>query len=263
MSGSGIDWLRERVSELDSAELARGLGDEWVVRFVWLMAAWTNTRMTVDSERPVVLEPRAADEITAECRLLNEIARTDPDVVRGPLDQRRQQWIGTAKRSVGEVPPELTPQSFVSADAPGSVRPSTKPADLGIYSSTATSDGRSMWRAFLEIGREASLHPRPWAVWNIRPCDDRAKVCEIDSAEAWCELVQAYPSLADDRLYPDWRAIATDFDGVHMTLAAIVATQGFTFLTSAGPIAAAYWDLETTLWLRWRFESVSLSEVVR
>jgi hypothetical protein len=261
--GSGIEWLQARVSELDSAELAPGLGDEPIVRFVWLMAAWTDTRMTFDSERPVALEPTAADEITAECGLLNEIARTDPHLVRGPLDQRRQQWIGTAKRSASAAPPELPRPSFVSADAPSSARPSTKPAGLGIYSSTATNDGRSMWRVFLDIGREASLHPRPWAVWDVRPYGDRPKLCEIDSAETWCELVQAYPTRGDDRLYPDWRAIATEFDGVHMTLAAIVATQGFTFLTSAGPIAAPYWDLETTLWLRWRFESVSLREVIR
>lgn len=263
MPSSGIEWLQERVSELDSAEIAPGLGDDPIVRFVWLMAAWTDTRMTFDSERPVVLERTAADEITAECRLLKEIARTDPDLVQGPLAPRRQQWIGTAKRSDSAAVPELTRQSFVSADAPGSGRPSTKPAGLGIYSSTATNDGRSMWRVFLEIGREASLHRRPWAVWDVRLYGDRAKVYEIDSAETWCDLVQAYPIRADDRLYPDWRAIATDFDGVHMTLAAIVATQGFTFLTSAGPIAAAYWDLETTLWLRWRFKSVTLREVVR
>jgi hypothetical protein len=263
MPSSGIGWLQERVSELDSAEVEPGLGDDPIVRFVWLMAAWTNTRMTFDADRPVVLERAAADEITAGCRLLNEIARTDLDLVRGPLDERRQQWIGTAKRSVSASPLELTRPSFVSADAPGSARPSTKPAGLGIYSSTATNDGRSMWRVFLDVGREASLHRRPWAVWDVRLYGDQAKVCEIDSAETWCDLVQAYPAPADGRLYPDWRAIATEFDGVHMTLAAIVATQGFAFPTSAGPIAAAYWDLETTLWLRWRFKSVTLREIVR
>ena len=263
MPSSGVKWLHERVSELDSGEIAPGLGDEPIVRFVRLMVGWTNTRMTFDPERPVVLEPAAADGITAECRLLKEIARTDADLVRGPLEQRRQEWIGTAKRSGSAASPELTRQSFVSADAAAHVGPSTKPAGVGIYSSTAASDGRSMWRVFLEIGTEASLHPRPWAIWGLRPCGDRAKVCEIDGAETWCDLVQAYPTRADGLLYPDWRAIATDFDGVHMTLAAIVATQGFTLLTSAGPIAAAYWDIETTLWLRWRFESVTLRQVLR
>ena len=263
MASSGIEWLNERVSELDSAEIRVDPADDSIARFVRLMAAWTSTRMSVDPGRPVALEPAAADEITAECRLLSEIARTDADLVRGPLNQRRQQWVGTAKRFGGAAIPELTSASFVSADAPSVSRPSTKPAGLGIFTSTAANDGCSMWRTFLEIGTEASLHPRPWAVWDVRPSYDRVKVCEIDSAQTWCDLVQAYATLPDGLLYPDWRAIAADLDGVHMTLAAIVATQGFQFPNPAGPIAATYWDVEATLWLNWRFESIALREILR
>ena len=168
---------------------------------------------------------------------------------------------GEAVRRRGD--PELTSASFVSADAPSVSRPSTKPAGLGIFTSTAANNGCSMWRTFLEIGTEASLHPRPWAVWDVRPSYDRPKVCEIDSAQTWCDLVQAYATLADGLLYPNWRAIAVDLDGVHMTLAAIVATQGFQFPNPAGPIAATYWDVEATLWLNWRFESVALREILR
>jgi hypothetical protein len=259
---SGIEWLRERVCELDSAEIAPGPGDDPIARFVRLMAAWTDARMSFGSPRQVALEPAAADEITAGCRLLEEIARTDADLVRGPLDRRRQQWIGTAKRTGSPAIRKLARESFVGADAGGHVRPSTKPAGLGIYTSTAAANGRGMWLAFLQIGTEASLHRRPWTVWDVRPDGDRATVCEIDSAAAWCDLVQAHPTRADGLLYPDWRAIAADFDGVHMTLAAIVATQGFTFPTSSGLIAPAYWDVETTLWLRWRFRSLTLREVL-
>jgi hypothetical protein len=263
MPSSGIEWLHERVSELDSAEIAPGLTNEPLTRFVRLMAAWTNTRMTTDPERPVVLEPAAADEITARCHLLSEISLTDADLVRGPLNQRRQEWIGTGKWSGSTAAQTLTEQLFVSADAAAYQRPSTKPAGVGIYTSTAASNGRSMWRMFLEIGTEASLHPRPWAVWDVRPHGDEGEVCEIQRAETWCDLIQAYPIRANGLLYPDWRAIATDLDGVHVTLAAIVATQGFTLQTSMGPVAAAFWDIETTLWLRWRFESVTPREVLR
>src|SRR5918992_2524468 len=175
MPSSGAKWLHKRVSEFDSGEIAPGLGDEPIVRFVRLMVGWTNTRMTFDPERPVVLEPAAADGITAECRLLKEIARTDADLVRGPLEQRRQEWIGTAKRSGSAASPELTRQSFVSADAAAHVGPSTKPAGVGIYSSTAASDGRSMWRGFLEIGPQARLHPPPGAGSGPRPGGARAK----------------------------------------------------------------------------------------
>jgi hypothetical protein len=264
MTSSGIEWLHERVSELDSVERTEpGWAMGPIDRFVCRMATWTNARMTPDPERRVALEPAAADEITAECRLLKTIARTDADLVRGPLDQRRQQWIGTAKQSGSAAIAEPSRGSFVSADATAHARPSAKPSGLGIHTSTAASDGRSMWRSFLEIGSERSLHRRPWAVWDVRSDGDRAKVYEIGSAQSWCDLVQAYSTPADGLLYPDWRAVASDFDGVHMTLAAIVAAQGFTFPSSAGPTAPAYWDLETTLWLRWHFDSVTLSELLR
>jgi hypothetical protein len=262
MPSTGVELLCERVNELDSADIGPGVADEPTVRFTRLMAAWTSTKMTVNSEQPVVLDPADADAITAGCRLLEEIARENPDLVRGPLDTRRQQWIGTASADAGVAPPELTRQAFVGAGARRGTQPSTKPFGLGLYSSTATGDGRSMWRVFLDIGRERSLHPRPWSVWDLRLDSDRANVCEITSAAAWCALVQTCPTHAGGRLYPDWHAIASDFDGIHMTLAAIVATQGFTLQTVAGPIAPTYWDLESTLWLRWRFESASLREVV-
>lgn len=264
MPSTGIEWLRQRVSELDSVErIGPGRGADPIDRFVRVMAGWTNTRMTFASGLPVVLEPAAADEIAADCRLLGAIARRDVDLVRGPLDRLRQQWIGTAKQSGGASIPELRRESFIGADAPRRIRPSTKPFDLGLYTSTVASNGRSMWRAFLEIGTEASLHRRPWAIWDVRLSGDRAKVWEIDSAGTWCDLVQAYATRADGLLHPDWHAIATDFDAVHMTLAAVVATQGFTFVGTAGSIAPAYWDLETTLWLNWRFDSFSPREVLR
>ena len=102
MPSTGIDWLRERVSELDSGELARG--HDPIIRFVRLMAAWTSTRMApMHAEQPVALDATAADELTAECRVLEEIASANPDLVRGPLDVRRQQWIGTAEAPVSGV----------------------------------------------------------------------------------------------------------------------------------------------------------------
>src|SRR5205085_6511005 len=122
--------------------------------------------------------------------------------------------------------------------------------------------GRSMWHVFLDTGREDGLHDRLWAVWDLGLDSGRVDVYEISSAASWCQLVLACPTRAGGRLYPDWRAIAADFDGIHMTLAAIVATQGFTLRTPEGPIAPTYWDLETTLWLRWRFDSAALREVV-
>ncbi|MCL4544825.1 MAG: hypothetical protein M1118_09575 [Chloroflexi bacterium] len=120
-----------------------------------------------------------------------------------------------------------------------------------------------MWRVFLEFGTEASLHSRPWSVWELQPEPPGAKVLEINSARAWCDFVQRYARVAGELVYPDWPGVACDFDAVHMSLAAIVATQGFNFPASPYVTAAAYWDVETTLWLRWRFTSVRLLEIIR
>jgi hypothetical protein len=47
-----------------------------------------------------------------------------------------------------------------------------------------------------------------------------------------------------------------------MTQRAVVASQGLYFASSAGIIAPPYWDVESTLWLRWSFTSTELIEVL-
>jgi hypothetical protein len=59
-------------------------------------------------------------------------------------------------------------------------------------------------------------------------------------------------------LYPHWPHVAEDFAGVHLTIRAVVACQGFSFRAKRGITAPGYWDLEQTLWLRWAFVSKSL-----
>ena len=65
-----------------------------------------------------------------------------------------------------------------------------------------------------------------------------------------------------DLVYPDWDAIAADFDAVHLCLAGVVAIQGFSFRSAYGLTAPGYWDVETTHWLRWSFQQPRLVEVV-
>ncbi|MEW2578553.1 hypothetical protein [Streptomyces syringium] len=62
-------------------------------------------------------------------------------------------------------------------------------------------------------------------------------------------------------VFSDWRRVAQDYAGVHMTLRAIVATQGFRFPVEGGLAAAPYWDLESVLWLRWCFSGLRLVEI--
>lgn len=61
-------------------------------------------------------------------------------------------------------------------------------------------------------------------------------------------------------MYPDWTNIAREYDAVHITLPAIAAAQGFHLETPKGVIPPAFWDVETTFWLRWCFAGARLVE---
>ena len=63
-------------------------------------------------------------------------------------------------------------------------------------------------------------------------------------------------------LYPDWARVADRWDGIHMNVGAIAATQGICFSEGSNLVAPPYWDIESTLWLRWVFGAVELVEEV-
>jgi hypothetical protein len=49
---------------------------------------------------------------------------------------------------------------------------------------------------------------------------------------------------------PDWRAVAGDYDGVHLTWAGFLTTEGFVDVDDAGTVSLLrYWLSERTLWL--------------
>ncbi|MEX2981194.1 hypothetical protein [Streptomyces sp. C36] len=112
---------------------------------------------------------------------------------------------------------------------------------------------------YLDLG--SSLHPRPWQTWQLPVTDPAADVLEIGGAGDWAAFVGRYPLVRGNDVYPDWAKVARDFPGVHMTLRAIVAAQGFRILVADGLAAAPFWDIESVLWLRWCFDPPRLVEV--
>ncbi|MEV4870543.1 hypothetical protein [Streptomyces syringium] len=103
----------------------------------------------------------------------------------------------------------------------------------------------------------------PWYTWELRVTDPAADVLDIHSAGTWADFVGRYPLVHNGSVFPDWRKVAEDYAGAHMTLRAIVATQGFRFPVGDGLAAAPYWDLESVLWLRWHFSGLRLVEITR
>jgi hypothetical protein len=238
-------WLRGRVSDLDAEPepgIAAGEIDTDLAH-----AVWTLGRITAGGPHEEGgLTPAEADLIASECALLHRLGRRAPEVTRGPLRASEQLWIGTG----GDNPPEA--KRFAEAAAAPAA---AKPERAGLFTSTRALGTFGMWWCYLELRRGASGFPPPWTVWRLDVAPG-ARVLSLASAADWAAFVKAWPRRDGGVLYPDWARAAERWDGVHVALGAIVASQGLHLEVSAGTIAPAYWDVETTVWLRWSFRGV-------
>jgi hypothetical protein len=242
--------LRRRVDELDAGPYWGGTAD--LDHAVSVMQRYTNTYLAHEAGSPATLGAAEADAVVGASVLIGQLATAAPALVRGPLDLQAQIWIGTAKHAG-------RPPNSRDLRAPYRSEPAAKPWYGTLYTASTSSLGPSMWRSYLECYRGSDLHPLPWQVWAM-PAEGR--VSEVAGAQDWVNLIERYPLVIDDLVYPDWDAIATDFDAVHMCLSGVVAVQGFNFRSAYGLTAPGYWDVETTHWLRWSFQQPRLLEVV-
>jgi hypothetical protein len=266
-----VDLLTRRIAALESTSgkdslMNAGLGrrDPLIAEFAWVMSGHTETFMRFEAGSGAMINPAVADDIVGTSRLLQEIAEREPSLVTGTLRADRQHW--TAIRHDGERADASRsaprPSRFILPSVAPTRRPTVKPVDMGLYTSTATSGGTSMWREYLEPFRESTLYPLPWYVWQLEVMGAGVTVAEIVSARMWVEFVEEYSRARDGLVYPDWGRIADDFDAVHLTLPLITAAQGFYLRSKGGVIPPAFWDVETTFWLRWCFPAAHLVETV-
>jgi hypothetical protein len=226
------------------------------------MSDYTNTFMDQEAGDGAMIDPAAADAAAANSRLLSDIAEHDPSLISGPLRRDRQHWTRTGRHilsSKGSPTPPCEGR-FIAPSLTLAQSNSVQPVDIGLYTSTATLTGYSLWMALL--GPHASmLYPMPWYTWKLE-VDTNIKVAEITGAIKWVEFVCAHARTSDGISYPDWNKIAQEYDAIHVTLPAVVAVQGFHFETPIGVIPPVFWDVETTFWLRWCFSEAHLAETV-
>jgi len=189
--------------------------------------------------------------------MLRRLGSIWPEVIGGPLQPDAQHWtdIGGSRR---EGPSR---SRFVEVNRTTHVEISTKPFGVGMFTSTGAIGGRSMWRVYLDLERGSTLFPLPWRTWLLA-IQEGGTVCEIAGAVDWVRFVSSHPLVRGSFVYPDWNAAASTYDAVHMTARAVVATQGLSFPVARWLIAPTHWDVESTLWLRWRFEAATAIETV-
>jgi hypothetical protein len=121
--------------------------------------------------------------------------------------------------------------------------------------------------------------------WRL-PVRTDARVWNINGPADWVRLVETYPKVATEphsgwelpgpnqhrsdieqlllvphqhavridvehHVLPDWDAVARDFDGVHLSWAGFLTTEGYVSdLSDGGVTMLRYWGSERTLWLR-------------
>jgi hypothetical protein len=249
--------LSDRVSALDAQPTyadIHGDVDPDLAHFIRTIAAITPPGS--EAQYPPPVAAHAADEILATSKRLERLRKRAPEVAVGPLARREQHWIATGRPA--HLPPRasaLDPKQFVDVTAQAHVPVSTKPFEVGLYTSTAVFGTFGMWWCFLKLNSQSTLFPHPWTIWALEAAPD-ADVLEIATAAQWVDFVSANPLASEGLLYPDWKAVASRRDGVHMGAGAVVATQGICFSSNGHMVAPPYWDVESTLWLRWSFTTL-------
>ncbi len=181
----------------------------------------------------------------------------------GPLDRERQVWVSRD----GSAP---DPARLTTPSGPPSwwERYAQKPTG-GFYTSTLYGDISSIFAALDEgVGDiMAAYTGPPFACWRLK-ASPSARVLEIDGPEAWHALCVRYPAdggrdrqtpdFSGDagRLVPDWSAVASDWDGVHLTFGGLLSAEQVRVESPSGWTYHWGWDCEQTLWLRWQFTGV-------
>ena len=162
-----------------------------------------------------------------------------------PLAPDRQVWIAHEGK-----PPD--PSGWRQPNSPPSrwERYAQKPS--GLQYTTTLYAGRAS-QLFAYENRSGDHWPQSWPLqcWLMRMPYD-VKVYEVNGPEDWHRLCVAYPEQGskDDRLVPDWGAVAVDWDGVHLSLGGLLSGEQSRYESPEGWSMHWAWHAETTFWLR-------------
>jgi hypothetical protein len=212
-------------------------------------------RGTPDLEAETV-SPSSADAAVAQSRALHVLSEVAPWLDQGPTaTSYDQRWIATQRAAwLPARDDKPSKDMFVEpaeVDVAGLL---ARPPRFGLFTCSATADYPGMWRTYLEINPLSGLADKPWRTWRLA-FPPSIKIAQIDSAQAWANLIDQHPVTSGPWVYPDWRSIASTFDAVHLTPRAVLATEGLALKCADGLIHPTYWGVESTLWLRWKASS--------
>ena len=194
----------------------------------------------------------------------------EPGIARwwAPLDRDRQVWMEPASRAAFP-----TPEAF-----PTPTRPPTRwehyaqKPERHVVTSTAAGDWTAQLAAIADGASDwTMICPARRKRVRVSPA---ARVAEIVTAEDWHALVITHGARSDpersfspdswrgqpwgpnDGLIPDWRSVAREWDGVHLTTWAVLTATQVRIASDAGWTELWSREGEETTWLHWAFDAV-------
>jgi hypothetical protein len=250
----GIDEVRRRTNYLDNTLTEIPRRSDLLESVVDLMGKVTDGYIAGTYGTPLLVAPLATDMIVESCAAVSHLASTLRSLITGPLDREAQEWTVASTTPLVSSPrqAELS-KTYFKDTASWQNTPQTKPARGGLFTSTRVKGtGKSMWHMYLE-SYGGTLFPKPWHTYQLKLLKN-VRILEVSSAVRWANLAEKYPIESGGLMFPDWNRLRQDYDCVHMTIPAIIATQGLRIIGNNGIIAETYWDVESTLWLNWCFD---------
>ena len=172
-----------------------------------------------------------------------------------PLDRGAQVWIG---KDVS-----VPAADRISIDLERFGLETTKPK-RAMWTSTRSGGNISQWLSHGE--RQGAAF-----AWGLRVSSE-ARVAEIHGPEDWRSFAVAYRDATPgyvpndrtnsaERIDPDWRRVAVDWDGVHLSTGGYLTAEDVPVSRDGMVTELRGWDLESTVWLRWAFSSVERLDV--
>ena len=202
-----------------------------------------------------------------------------------PADLRHQRWVGCAHHRTlargGDVA-----RAVEAAEENAAAEEQAMARDRALAARRAGAEGAvsgtwwsgplggTVWTSRGNIGdlpavrlacAEDPLGEEEFEVWAVE-IDPAARVYEVHEPGDWGRLAAAHPrDVTASRwhdwsrwtgregrwILPDWRSVAAQWDGVHVSVAGYLSTAGMA--VDSGDAAAtllAGWDADQTLWLR-------------
>ena len=171
----------------------------------------------------------------------------------GDIDLNAQAWVsihGTLDKFIYGTPPDTMAWQQPENPSRGWERYAQKPYGNQITSTLYGPHLTSKLIAYDErVGDYRCEFPLAW--WSMRFPED-VRVFEIHGPSDWHNLCVRYPAKGteDDRLVPNWGAVAEDWDGVHLSLGGLLTTEQNRYESAAGWSMLDSWHAEQTYWLR-------------